>query len=422
MIATADSKLPITCGVCDRTLRVNPTSAGNPRPPVGWSNLGTDGYICGECWGKKYVARAVVIPITTDDWEGLRAALKPAFVAARSIANWAYSELLKTEPPRDPAATKLAKREYPYLYGLRATCPAWSFLPATSAGAVLSDAEKQYKADRFDLIWFGSRSARNYRDPYPIPFTAAGWRLVRDDEEYHASIPLVGGRVTVKLITDKHAAKILDTLIGSDLLRGSCKLVEQRHFGASGKNGRNPGNGARFQSRLKLMISYYQPVEKREIDGEMIVKTQADSLLTAVVDGQRIWTYNADHAKNICERHARYMSRLVRLSDDRKFETRRPRREAKPRLAAYQRDSDKDHDRLRSLLHEVSAHVVNFATRRRVARMVWDDTCHSFCESFPWAMLRTMVEQKARAKGIEVISRGSDPAKSREPLATEKVQ
>ena len=85
-------------------------------------------------------------------------------------------------------------------------------------------------------------------------------------------------------------------------------------------------------------------------------------------------------------------------------------------------DSDRsriDNDRMTSLCHEVSAGLAAFAHRQRVAQVVYDDAVRSFADSFPWAKLKTMLAQKLRAKGIDLIdgnSSGPATKKRRSPL------
>lgn len=423
-------KLPLACARCNRIVQCKPTQGGNPRPPGGWTVV-ADGYWCGECWNEMYVPRVVTIGVTTDDWEALRKTLKESFGAARSLANWAYSALLSQEPPRDPLAEKMPKKPNVYLYGLAKNhCPFWGLLPATLANTVLRQVESDYAADRYEVVWTGARSTRNYRYPVPLPIPEANYSITKTDDGYSASLSVAGGqRITVALATRKHQRRILDSLLSTPILRGACKVIESRSYADGEKNARVNGNGSPYSSRIRLMISYYAPrlTVPASLEGEWRVSTGPDSLLIAAdADSQEVWRYHADHVKRITCRHADHLARLSRLSDDRKAETRKPRRAAKPRLAMLDARSERDRSRLRSACHEISAHLVAAAKRRKIARITYTDKDHSFCESFPWAMLRGMIDQKSRQSRIIFDhANGSVPKKRRPPLAvktTDEVQ
>jgi hypothetical protein len=68
-----------------------------------------------------------------------------------------------------------------------------------------------------------------------------------------------GGRITVPLFVRRHQRAILDHIIASPLVRGACKLMEQRRHNPRGSDasGRDNGNGSRYQSSIRIMISYY---------------------------------------------------------------------------------------------------------------------------------------------------------------------
>lgn len=425
---TDDGKLPLQCSRCSRIVRCKPTQGGNPRPPAGWTRVSESECWCGDCWADAYVTRAVTVSITTADWDALRTQLRTAFGSVRSLANWAYSALLAAEPPRDPNAEKMPKKPSVYLYGVaKEHCPFWGQLPATISNAVLRQVESDYSADRYEVVWTGARSTRSYRYPQPIPVPEQNWSLTKDDDGYSASLSL-GERVSFRLALRKHQQRIVDMIFANPLLRGSCKIIEHREHSVPGATDRANGNGSKFRSTLRIMISYYAPRDAAPTlqEGEWRVSTGPESLLVAVnADDGEVWRYNADHAKRIVCRHADHLSRLGRLSDDRKHETRRPRREARPRLAMLDARATKDKERLRSACHEIATHLVNAASRRKIVRLIYSDKDHSFCESFPWAMLREMVEQrchKARIVFEHVNSSGSVLKKKRQPLATKATE
>lgn len=418
-----DTKLiPLDCHRCGRVVRCKPTSAGNPRPPTGWTLVDAENYWCGECWDNVYVPRAVTVGVQPESWDSFRAVVNPTFAAVRSVANWAYSALYNSEPPRDPTAEKMPKKTSVYLYGLaKERCPFFGLLPASIANAVLRQVESDYSADRYEVNWVGAKSVRNYRYPAPVPIPAQSWSIIKRDKDYIVTLLLAGGgRTEVPLFVRKHQRAILDRMIATPLLRGACKLLEHRSYSDRDKNARENGNGARFRSSIRLMISYYAVREgaRKQTDDQWSVSTTGDSLLVAMCGEDEAWRLHADHARRIAIRHDRHCEFVSRLSTDRKAETRRPRREAKPRLAMQAGRSERDHNRLRSVCHEVSAQLVNVAKRRGVAKIVYHDGDKSFCASFPWAMLKSMVDQKCQSAKIAFEhANGAVKKKKRQPLA-----
>lgn len=419
-----DPRLPLQCDRCSRVVQCKPTAGGNPRPPVGWTLIDDAHYWCSECWDEVYVPRAVTVGVAPEDWSSFRAAVNPTFAAVRAVANWAYSALHNAEKPREPNAEKMPKKPAVYLYGLaKDHCPFWGSLPASIANAVLRQVEQDYGSDRYEVVWTGARSTRSYQYPAPVPIPAQSWTLEKNDGQYVASMLVAnGGRVTVPLFVRRHQRAILDHILSVPLVRGACKLIEHRRHNPRGAdaNGRDSSNGSRYQSSIRLMISYYALREgaRGTADTQWSVSTTAESLLVAMDGEDEAWRLHADHAMRVAIRHDAHLSRLSRLSDDRKAETRKPKRDAKPRLAMLRARSDKDKDRLRSACHEISAHLVNVAKRRRVAKILYNDSDKSFCASFPWAMLRLMVDQKARAANIVFEhANGAVPKKKRQPLA-----
>lgn len=405
-------KVPLCCTKCERVVQVNPTPSGAPRPVVGWTKV-DDAYWCGDCWNDAYFVRATSIAVAPDDgdWEHLRGTLRSAFGAVRSLANWAYTKHLSFEPPRDPADTKMPKYPPVYMYGIaKDEFPHWKSLPGALAGAVLNQVKADYAADRFEL-WLGKRSARSYRYPQPIPVPASCWQLVKTDDGFGARLNLGAGQVVLKLGLRDHQKKIIEMVWDNPLLRAGVKIAEKRSFGRDPNDRVNSG-GQVFKSSLRLEMSYYSPRMSREPgDAILRVRTGPNGLLTAIRDDDDIWCYHADHAKRLVAKHHAHMARLQRLSDDRKAERRKPAREKRPYEAMVDHVCEKDRNRMKSLCHEVSASLVKFAQRQRIATIVYDDKDKSFCQSFPWKMLSTMVHQKARAVRIGFEQLATEPKK-----------
>ncbi len=422
----SDTKTPLPCARCNRVVQVKQTASGAARPPIGWTRIG-DGYWCGDCWSDAYFVRATSIAIAPSDgdWNALRARLRSAFGVARSLANWAYSRLLATEPPRDPAADKMPKKASVYLYGIaKESFPHWGAIPAALANAVLKQVESDYSADRFDL-WCGRKSSRSYTYPQPLPVPCQCWDLVKTDEGFGAKLNLGDGQVVLKLGLRRHQQKIVEMVFANPLLRAGVKIVEKRSHGRD-TNARDNSGGQVFKSSLRLEMSYYAPrLTSEPGDAALRVQTGASGLLVAIRDDNEIWSYHADHAKRLVAKHAAHLQRLQRLGDDRKAERRRPARDNRPYEAMVDAVCESDRNRMTSLCHEASASLVSFARRQRVATIIYDDKDKSFCASFPWAKLSTMIQQKARDAriNVEMVSAsGSVPNRKRSSIAETEVQ
>lgn len=418
-------KVEIRCAKCTRSLSVNPTTSGQPRPPIGWTRI-DDGYWCGGCWSDFYFVRATSIAIAPEDgdWDALRGELRLAFGVARSLANWAYSTLMAIEPPRDPSGDKMPKKTPVYLYGMaKEKFPYWGMLPASLGNAVLKQVESDYSADRFDL-WRGKRSSRSYTYPQPIPVPCQCWELVKIDSGFGARMNLGGGQVVLLLRLRDHQKKIVEMVCDNPLLRAGIKIVEKRSHGRDTNDRENSG-GQVFRSALRLEMSYYTPRLDRE-PGETVLRVQTgkNGLLTAIRDDNEIWSYRADHAKRLIAKHASHLERLARLSDDRKAERRKPHCDKRSYESMVDSVCEKDRNRMTSLCHEVSASLVAFARRQRTAVILYDDKDKSFCSSFPWAKMSAMIQQKASAARIkfEVVSSSVSPKNKRASLAKAKVQ
>jgi hypothetical protein len=78
---------------------------------------------------------------------------------------------------------------------------------------------------------------------------------------------------------------------------------------------------------------------------------------------------------------------LQRLAQDQKFEQR-----PVPTFAQLrERLVERQRDRARTAVQQIVASLVGYAMRRRFATIRYDDTDHSFCEQFPWFMLRERI-------------------------------
>src|SRR5450755_2357653 len=103
-----------TCLDCKNT-REKPLE---PRLPRGWKRR-DEGSYCDNCWGKRYILRAVVVPIAApieSTWEELRAALREMWIATTHASNWIVTELYARDvrPLKGDEKIPVMVRQYLY--------------------------------------------------------------------------------------------------------------------------------------------------------------------------------------------------------------------------------------------------------------------------------------------------------------------
>lgn len=429
-MTTQITTAPISCSTCRVERQVKPTAKGVARLPRGWKRLG-DAIHCGECWGIAYRVRAITVSVASPvscDWATLRADLRKSLAASTSLANWTVDTLVASDVRRQPTDEKMPARPRIYLYGLaKDAFPQWGNLDTQSASALMQTIERTYSSERYECLWTGSRSVRRYRYPYPYPLSSQSASLSDGDGgELLISLRLAGARHTLRIKRgkqDRTTVPAIRHLIAHPELLCECAITIEHRAGETDRSTplATPGGGNGQHSDIRVKIVGWFPTVKSGPSGTLRVNTSADALIVAVTpEGNRIWTYHADHARRMVAAHDRHMSKLGRLSDDHKAERRKPRYEGvawRDMLAAR---SKIDNDRMTSLCHEVSAGLAAFAHRQKVAQVLYDDSVRSFADSFPWAKLRTMLSQKLRAKGIDMIdSRSSGPVANEAPQPLE---
>ena len=402
--------LVCACSVCGAEKSVKPTSTGNPRPPRGWKRL-VDELSCAACWSARYVVRAVTIPVVSPvdlDWTDLRPRLREAFALATETSNWAVRLLLANDIVRTAGMTKLPPMPAIYLYGRGSEFHRWPELPKGTASAILGQVETKWRARRFDVLWRNKDRPPAYTYPQPWPVRFQDWRLAESPGQpgrLMVHVPLPGGRTTLLLRGGRDYARQvagLRHLLANPDLGCELSLIEAPASTGDHRNGdagRDDSGGERWRTRLLCKVVGWFPRRTTDATAILPVRSTDDAMLVALdEDGGRVWTYHADQARRLHETHLR---RLQRRADDRKAERRRPRRDCRAELSSLDAQASRDHARVRSLSHALSASLVNFARRRRYGAVRYDDADHRFAPQFPWHMLRTMIQQKCRAAGLE---------------------
>lgn len=360
----------------------------NERLKPGWKRDADGTPVAPEEWRSKYVVRAIVIPVASpedfgkgseDAWKRLRSQLKDAWTRSTEAANWALRRLLSNDVTRQPGDTKCPKMPKIYLYGER-DWSGWS----QSAAAVLRTVEASYRAKRYQVIWTGGASLPNVRYPYPYPVHNAGWSLCENPEGglwFEARLP--ESRVSVRLKGGKEYRRQLlgaRWLIDNPHLRGEASIYKR---------------GTQIVVKL---VGWFPKKIDAEAEGTMFVSTSAESFLIGFnARDERLWIINGDRAKRWMTRTA---NATQRWREDQKHEMRHPRRKNRKTAEDMQTATLKNRNRLSSFIDESAAHVVNHARRRRLAKIVFDDSCREFFAEFQWYRLGQQIEQKCTAAGI----------------------
>lgn len=422
-------KLNAVCDGCGEAKAAKAMKGGDASLPMGWKRLKGQVF-CRACWNKRYCIRAVTITVASCEWSVVSPAMRDMANAVRCLTNWSVRKMLQSDCVRGPGDVKMPAPPKIDLYKLGPECEAWPLLPKGSAVQVLHAVMGKYRARRYEAIWTGKESLPVSRHPLPIPFRASQVAICHREERYRISVPLGPGRDNREELTLagghnwRRQHRDLDWLIENPDLLCEAVVLEKKANGGdhrhdSGK--RDNGNGERRSTRMMVKVVGWFPVRQKVGDNVLSLRTEAGALLVGYDrKADRVWTYNADHAKRIVNRHSWHMGQLSRLSDDRKAERRKPQRESKGYRAMLQARSSKDGNRLTSLCHEVTASAVSFAVRRDCGKIIYDDSDRRFSGSFPWSKLRTMLDQKCRANGVTLVLASGDVAeKSTESLAAE---
>lgn len=412
-------KLDIYCDSCNSSRSVNPTPKGNPRPPIGWRVIGGD-TLCKDCFSEKYTTISLTVPVLSPKelWD----TMSQQWSETTCLANWALDRLIANDVRREPDSGKMPKMPGIYMYGVaKEEYSRWGMLPAASSLAVLRRVEQDWRSDRYEVLWTQARARRVYQ--YAQPWSTGEFRLSSIEHEgktrLAVSAKIGPERKTLILSGEKgfrRQRKTLQSVLTSDLCKDACtELTLYRRKANAGDHRENVsvnGNGteARTRWRIYAKICVLIPRKKQKnASGQLLVKTHPESLIEALdKKGERIWWYHGDHARRIVCKHEAHLSRLQRLADDRKHEKRKPKRQGQGFRLMLGNVSHRDVRRIQQIADEVAASVVNFASRRKYAEVLYDDSERAFANNFRWSMLKEKIKSKCRMSGIEFCERSSE--------------
>jgi hypothetical protein len=401
--------LPVTsapCLGCGTTIQWKKPPKTD-RLPQGWKRRGGE-IFCSACWRKKYILRAVTIPVASPldcSWDELQTSLHSMWATTTAASNWMLTEMYARDIRRTGATDKLPPMPRVYLYPeARIRFPA---LPSQSVAALEQAVGRKYRAKRYDVVWTCAASLPTYRYPTPFGIPNQGWSVEMDQQK-----PIVSARVGDKRLRLRlkngaefrrqlHAVRLI---VAGEAEQGQMDLYRQGH-----------GKAAIIMCK---MVAWLPRRACDAAEGTLIVRSTPDAILQAFnLKDEAIWTYHGDHLLGWIAEHGKF---LQRLADDTKAEMRPPtesfqrhRREAVERF----------HRRMSTATHEIAAMLVGHAQRRKFAEIQYNDSDQSFGKGLPWAELRRKIAEKADAAGI-VFTPASAPAveKTAGPLANEETE
>jgi len=334
-------------------------------------------------------------------------------VQATEAANFAVTELAKSEPPK--ADGKLGKWKVPASLYLdcRAAFPQ---LDSQSLGSILQGVKKRYGKRRFEVHGLHKAALPTYRYPVPIPVPAKDAKLEKRDHRYLLTLRLAGKRYTLALRSKRRGRHsfarqlaALDRVLAGESLIGEVQVGRQNASGNDHRSAVSESvNGRKEYSRVVCRIAVWLPRQtKRERSGTMHLRTDRDAFWIAVVEGRDPWRLHADHVRRWVVRHRR---QLNRLSDDTKFEKRWPKEQRESINGFRQRLCDRQNARLAEWCRQAAAMLANYADRQNVAEVVYDDRMRPSYE-FPWSRIAERLSQLLDEKGIKLVRVGGSAEK-----------
>ncbi len=378
----------IRCQNCGAEAGSKLDRLGRLKFPRGWKRDG-EGFTCRTCWEQRFTLRAVRFTVVTtvdaQQNDAFWTALRASWRMSTSLANWCIVEAAKSDFVRLPAMEKPPPYKAPYLYPL-----ARKLLPELSTAAVvaiLNTVQAQYRKARFDVLWLGRAALPTFRYPYPYPLGKAAWSarwLNETDRVPVISVTLCGTRFEVRLKGGPGFHPQRQDF--SDLIEGKAQPCEMALY-------------QRGDHLMAKLVMWCPKVIRAANEGPTLsVATDAKSLLVAAHSERQteLWRFNADHVRRWVAEYGRV---LGRLQEDSKA-SRWTKQICDP--AAYrERIVRKHQDRMQTVVHQATAAALAQALRIKARGILYDGREQSYIPTFPWARLALLLEQKAKAIGLE---------------------
>lgn len=416
---TEADKKKWTCSGCTKEVE------GGERAPRGWRGVpGQEGQLlCPSCNTGKFVVRAVAFPVAGPvavekvrggpevpegfcTWEGLRSQLRPAFEESTRLVNWVVQQLRSADVAflgrgqKTPAFPKLD------LYNLSA--PIAPSLAPQARNTTLRAASDRYSALRREIL-AGQVSLPSFRFPHPLPIQNQSWEPVMLPDGRPAVKVRIGAYYwTLRLRGGPMFRRQLDGLramITNEARRGDLVFYEKRaHGGDHRPSGALGPTNRTGKSRLmiKLVGSFPRREDKGPRQGILTATTKRDVLLSWEIEGgmtgRADGRYHPEHVRSWVGGHK---ARLQKWSDTLKPEHRFPAEERRRMVSDHEATLEKHRNRMKSFVQTTAAMLANLADRRRVAKVVYDDTDKTYCD-LPWYEIRERLRTLLGERGIVV--------------------
>lgn len=394
------------CGTSPKTL------PKGERSPRGWKRLGEE-LVCGECWAKAFMLRAVTLPVAgpldREQWPMLRELLQKGWAQTTALANWAVAALSRSDIVRMPDMEKMPKFTMPYLYTeARKLFPE---MTPSSVVAVLNTVQQRYLKCRYDVVWKRSMSLPSYRFPTPYPLPAQAWSARYLSEEQKVpivSVSIAGQRLDVRLRGGPEFRRQLASF--AQLVEGSAKACELAIYRASVSANSNlqtvtdhaaPGGARKEHHRIMMKLVMWLPkmATGKQKEKPLTLQRGEDCFLILRDEAGSEFKLNGDQVVRWILEHR---DRLHRLAEDTKYEKRLPPAE-QTSLGEYRAKlCHKQNHRLETFCHQSSLMIAERARRQKVTQITWDQKVTPFLSSFPWTQFQTMLEYKLRERGIDL--------------------
>jgi hypothetical protein len=370
---TRKATTALTCSVCSKSREEG------ARLPRGWKHHRDQTY-CEQCWGERYLLRAIVIPVVSPvdaSWEELNQSLDSMFRATTQASNWMVTELAKRDVKRQSSEAKIPRMPQVYLYPeAREQFPD---LPPQSIAALEQSVQRKYRSKRYDVIWRCAGSLPTYRYPQPFPVHNQSWWPIIVEDTPQVTVRIAERKYTMRLKGGFRYRRQLASF--RSICSGEAKYGELDLY----QTGRD---------LLCKMVAWLPRREAQERLGVLYVRTAPDALLVAFnAKDEVLWRYNGNQVRRWAAEHAK---QLQRWSEDTKAEER-----PLPGFAERRAAARKYHHRLNTSADQSASYLANYAARRKFATVEYDDSDTSYCGGYVWFRLRERISMLLDERGIE---------------------
>ena len=391
----------LICAVTGKTLEAKGINAdGSLKLAMGWKRLRGE-TLSPEGVAARYVRRVIFLPVLKPfgeiTWKDFGSAVDECFRESARMANLAMRlyAISDVEPPTGTAGKmKLAKwKPSNEVYAkCRQLCPSH---PSGSVTDLLQRLQGVYAKSRFEMQVTCRKSLPSFsRGRLPMSVRAQNWRAGKDSDGNLLCTFTLGsldsdgvrrGPLTVILRRHNHErhAKIYQQVVEGEIESADMKIKP-------------------CKDGLGIAVTVMLPRKAvAGADGVLRVRTDPASFL--------IWTMDEDESRPPL--HCDMVRRMIaaqdaqrqRWSDDLKFEKRWPahvRRRMVHRRAKMLKSWE---NRRVNFIREAARLTVNFAKRRRAAKIEYNDSERSFSPRFAWAELSAAIANAAAADGIDFV-------------------